>query len=49
MTTIEPRGVYAVFNQIDRPITVYVLQVKITEHRGNVVKEYGAGEAWSET
>jgi len=49
MVTIEPGGVYAVHNQIDRPVTVYVVHGLITEHRGNVVKEYGAGEAWGET
>ncbi len=49
MVTIEPGGVYAVHNQIDRPTTVYVIQGKITEHQGTMVREYGAGEAWSET
>ncbi len=49
MMTIEPGGVYAVHSQIDRPVTVYVLQGKITEHRGDAAKEYRAGEAWSET
>ncbi len=49
MVTVEPGGVYAVHNHIDRPVTVYVLQGTITEHRGDMVKEYGAGEAWSET
>ena len=49
LVTIEPGGVYAVHNQIDRPVTVYVVSGTITEHRGNMVKEYGAGEAWGET
>lgn len=49
MLTIEPGGVFAVHSQIDRPLTAYVVQGKVTEHRGDVVKEYGAGEAWSET
>lgn len=49
MVIIEPGGVYPVHNHRDRPVTVYVLQGRITEHRGDVEKEYGAGEAWSET
>lgn len=49
MLTIEPGGIYAVHSQVDRPVTVYVLQGKITEHRGDMITEYGEGEAWSET
>ncbi|MFI5089312.1 MAG: cupin domain-containing protein [Terriglobales bacterium] len=48
VVTIEPGGVFAIHNHKDRPGTVYVLQGKITEHRGDVVKEYGAGDTWSE-
>jgi quercetin dioxygenase-like cupin family protein len=42
--TVEPGGVFAIHNHKDRPGTVYVLQGKITEHRGDVVKEYGPGD-----
>jgi quercetin dioxygenase-like cupin family protein len=48
MVTIEPGGVFAIHNHKDRPGTVYILQGKITEHRGDVAKEYGPGEFWSE-
>ena len=48
MVTIEPGGVFGVHNHKDRPGTVYVLQGKITETRGGVVKEHGPGEFWSE-
>ncbi len=48
MVTVEPGGVLGIHNHKDRPGTVYVLQGKITEHRGDVVKEYGAGDTWHE-
>jgi quercetin dioxygenase-like cupin family protein len=48
MVTIEPGGVLGIHDHKDRPGTVYVLQGKFTVHLGNVVKEYGAGDTWSE-
>lgn len=48
MLTIEPGGVLGIHDHKDRPGTVYVLQGKFTVHLGNVVKEYGAGDTWSE-
>lgn len=48
MMTIEPGGVVAIHNHKDRPGVNYVLQGTITEHRGDVVKEYGPGDTWSE-
>ena len=49
MITVDPGGFLAVHNHKDRPGTLYVLQGKITEHRGDVVKEYGPGDTWAET
>ena len=46
--TIEPGGVFEIHSHKDRPGTVYILQGKITEHRGDVAKEYSPGEFWSE-
>ena len=48
MLTFEPGGVVAVHNHKDRPGAAYVLKGTVTEHRGDVAKEYGAGENWSE-
>ncbi len=48
MITIDPGGILGVHSHKDRPGTAYVLQGKITEHRGDVVKVYGAGDTWSE-
>jgi len=48
IVTIEPGGVFEIHNHKDRPGTVYILQGKITEHRGDVAKEYSPGEFWSE-
>jgi quercetin dioxygenase-like cupin family protein len=48
MLTLEPGGFIAIHNHKDRPGTVYVLQGKLTVHLGDVVKEYGAGDTWSE-
>jgi quercetin dioxygenase-like cupin family protein len=48
MLTIEPGGFIAIHNHKDRPGTVYVLQGKLTVHLGDVVKEYGVGDTWSE-
>lgn len=49
LITVEPGGFLAVHNHKDRPGTLYVLQGTITEHRGDVTKEYGAGDTWTET
>ena len=46
--TVEPGGVFEIHSHKDRPGTVYILQGKITEHRGNVAKEYSTGAFWSE-
>jgi quercetin dioxygenase-like cupin family protein len=48
MVTVEPGGVFGIHNHKDRSGTVYVLQGTITEHRGDVVKDYSAGDTWSE-
>jgi quercetin dioxygenase-like cupin family protein len=47
--SIEPGGFLDLHSHKDRPGTVYVLEGKFTETRNGVVKEYGPGEAWSET
>ncbi len=46
--TFEPGGFIGVHNHKDRPGTVYVLQGKLTVRLGDVVKEYSAGDTWSE-
>ncbi len=48
MVTIDPGSVFAVHSHKDRPGTVYVLQGKITEHRGDAVTVYSAGDTWPE-
>src|SRR5512135_1121329 len=48
MLTFEPGGVVAVHIHKDRPGAVYVLKGTVTEHRGDVAKEYSAGESWAE-
>ncbi len=48
MITIEPGGVIAVHSHKDRPGSAYVLKGTVIEHRGDVAKEYGAGEYWAE-
>lgn len=48
MITIEPGGYVGIHSHKDRPGAVYVLQGKITNHLGDMAKEYGEGEAWSE-
>ncbi len=48
MLTIEPGGVLAVHSHKDRPGAAYVLKGTIMEHRGDVAKEYGAGQTWAE-
>jgi quercetin dioxygenase-like cupin family protein len=46
--TIEPGGFFAIHSHKDRPGTVYVLEGKLTETRGDVAREYGPGESWFE-
>ncbi len=48
MLTLEPGGVVGLHSHKDRPGTAYVLQGKVIEHRGEVTKEYGAGDSWFE-
>ena len=48
IVTIEPGGVFAAHNHVDRPGTVYVLQGAVTEHRNGVTRTFGPGETWSE-
>ncbi len=48
MLTIDPGGFIGVHSHKDRPGTAYVLQGKITNHRGDMAKEYGVGDTWSE-
>ncbi len=48
MVTVEPGGVIAVHSHKDRPAVLYMLKGTYTEHRGDLVKEYRAGESWSE-
>ena len=48
IVTVEPGGVFQVHSHKDRPGAAYVLSGTITEHRGDVVKEYRAGESWAE-
>lgn len=48
MLTIEPGGVLAAHSHRDRPGAAYVLKGTVIEHRGDVAKEYGAGQTWSE-
>jgi quercetin dioxygenase-like cupin family protein len=47
--TVAPGGFLGVHNHIDRPGVVYILKGTITEHRGNVAKDYSAGDSWLET
>jgi quercetin dioxygenase-like cupin family protein len=46
--TIPPGAVFAVHSHKDRPGIAYILQGTITEHRGDVAKDYGPGETWTE-
>jgi len=48
MITVEPDGVIAVHSHKDGPGAAYVLKGTVMEHRGDVAKEYGAGENWAE-
>ncbi len=48
LITIEPGGATSIHDHEGRPGTVYILQGKITDHRGDVAKEYGPGLGWPE-
>jgi len=48
MITIDPGGFLGIHSHKDRPGTAYVLQGKITNHRGDMSKEYGVGDTWPE-
>jgi quercetin dioxygenase-like cupin family protein len=48
MLTIEPGGVLAAHSHRDRPGAAYVLKGTVIEHRGDVAKEYSAGQTWAE-
>src|SRR5512139_648164 len=48
MITIDPGGFLGIHDHKDRPGTAYVLQGKITDHRGDMAKEYGVGNTWPE-
>ena len=48
MLTVEPGGVIGIHNHKDRPGTVYIIQGKATEHRGEVARDVGPGDVWSE-
>ena len=48
MLTIEPGGVLAAHSHRDRPGAAYVLKGTVIEHRGDLAKEYGTGQTWSE-
>ena len=45
LTTYEPGAASIAHSHKDRPEVVYVLSGKIIDHRGDVAKEYGAGES----
>src|SRR3954451_5245609 len=47
MTTYEPGASNTAHSHKDRPEVVYVLSGKIVDHRGDVAKEYGAGESFT--
>jgi len=48
IVTFEPGGVLGVHSHKDRPGVAYVLKGTVTEHRGDVAKEYSAGGGWAE-
>lgn len=48
IVTFEPGGVLAVHSHKDRPGAAYVLMGTVMEHRGDVAKEYRAGDSWAE-
>jgi quercetin dioxygenase-like cupin family protein len=46
IATVEPGGVIGIHSHKDRPGVVYVIKGTITEHQGEVVKEYGSGDSF---
>ncbi|HXX54221.1 MAG TPA: cupin domain-containing protein [Thermodesulfovibrionales bacterium] len=48
MITIDPGGFLGIHSHKDRPGAAYVLQGKIINHLGDMAKEYGEGDTWSE-
>ncbi len=49
LITIEPGGVLGLHSHKDRPDTAYLLQGKLVEHKGDMVKELSEGDAFSST
>ena len=47
MTTYDPGASGMAHSHKDRPEVVYVLSGKIIDHRGDVAKEYGAGDSFT--
>lgn len=48
IVTVEPGGVAGVHSHKDLPGVAYVLKGTLTEHRGDVAKEYQAGDSFAE-
>jgi quercetin dioxygenase-like cupin family protein len=48
MITFAPGAVLGVHSHKDRPGGAYVLKGTVIEHRGEVAKEYSAGQSWAE-
>jgi quercetin dioxygenase-like cupin family protein len=48
MITFAPGGVLGVHSHKDRPGAAFVLKGTVIEHRGEVAKEYRAGQSWAE-
>jgi quercetin dioxygenase-like cupin family protein len=47
LTTYEPGAANKPHSHKDRPEVVYMLSGKVIEHRGEVAKEYGPGDAFT--
>jgi quercetin dioxygenase-like cupin family protein len=48
MITFAPGGVLGVHSHKDRPGAAFILKGTVIEHRGEVAKEYSAGQSWAE-
>ena len=48
MITFAPGGVLGVHSHKDRAGAAFVLKGTVIEHRGEVAKEYSAGQSWAE-
>lgn len=46
-TTIEPGGVIAVHDHVDRPEIIFVFSGRLTDHQGDEAKEYLAGQSYA--